>query len=304
MPNDILTNVLLESGTNELEVMEFKVGKRFFGINVAKVLEILRYSEITPMPNSSPYVEGIFKPRNTIITVVDLPKYLNLEPSEDTSKDILIITQFNGALTAFHVNAVEGINRISWSDIEKPDTSIYGSNEGIATGIARYNDRLITILDFEKILAELNPDTAMNMDESAFANRSQNNTPIIVVEDSPILMRIVTDNLTNMGYNNIKKCYNGQEALDLLEHYKTLDGDISGYCSILITDIEMPRVDGHRLIKLIRSDEKLRRIPCIIFSSLITDEMKSKGTEVGASAQISKPEIAKLVDILDKYTAE
>ncbi len=300
MLDEVLSNVLLESGTNELEVMEFKIGNRFFGINVAKVTEILRYTEITPMPNTSPFIKGIFKPRNTIITVVDLPKYINIEPSEDTSKDILIITKFNGVQTAFHVNAVEGINRISWSDIEKPDAAIYGGGESIATGIARYHDRLITILDFEKILAELNPETRMEIDEKETENRQQNATPIVVVEDSPILMRMVTENLVKMGYTNITRCFNGQEAIDLLHSYKEL-GDVEDHVAIVITDIEMPKLDGHRLIKLIRQDPALKFLPCIIFSSLISEEMQIKGEEVGATAQVTKPQITDLVHLIDKY---
>ncbi len=304
MPDEVLSNVLLESGTNELEVMEFKIGGRHFGINVAKVLEILRYQAVTPMPNTSPFIEGIFKPRNSIITVVNLPKYLsldNIEVEEDAGKDILIITKFNGVSTAFHVNAVEGINRISWSDIEKPDSSIYGSTEGIATGIARYDNRLITILDFEKILTELNPDTVMGMEDHEAVGRKMNNTPIVVVEDSPILMRMISETLVKMGYVNLTKCFNGQEALDLLEQYKELGGPISEHVKILITDIEMPKVDGHRLLKLIRTDEHLRSLPCVIFSSLITEEMRIKGEELGATAQISKPEIATLVHIIDEH---
>ncbi len=302
MPDEVLSNVLLESGTNELEVMEFTIGSRSFGINVAKVVEILRYSEITPMPNTSPCIEGIFKPRNEIITVVNLPKYLNLSDDDietDPSKDILIITKFNSILTAFHVNTVEGINRISWSDIEKPDPAIYGGSDGIATGIARYSDRLITILDFEKILTELNPGTSMAVSEKQLVGRVLNNIPILVVEDSNVLMRMITDNLDRAGYSNITTCYNGQEALETLETYKELGGNMSDHVRLVITDIEMPMIDGHRLIKLIRDDQSLKFLPCIIFSSLISDEMMIKGTEVGATAQISKPEIANLIEVID-----
>ncbi len=308
MPDEVLSNVLLESGTNELEVMEFTIGTRNFGINVAKVVEILRYSEITPMPNTSPCIEGIFKPRNEIITVVNLPKYLSLSDADiepDPSKDILIITKFNSILTAFHVNTVEGINRISWSDIEKPDPAIYGGNDGIATGIARYNDRLITILDFEKILTELNPETSMKVSDRSLIGREINNAPILVAEDSTVLMRMITENLERAGYTNIITCYNGQEALEILEEFKNLDGKVSDYVKLVITDIEMPMIDGHRLIKLIREDATLKHTPCIIFSSLISDEMIIKGTEVGATAQISKPEIISLIaavdNLLDQY---
>lgn len=301
MPDVSLSNVLLESDTNELEVMEFKIGDRCFGINVSKVLEIFRYTDLTPMPNTLPFIEGIFKPRDTILSVVNLPVYLNLEPAKDTSKDILIVTNFNNVSAAFHVNSVEGINRISWSDIEKPDTAIYGTQDGLATGIARYEDRLITILDFEKILAELNPETAIKIEAKSTKNRKNNATPIMIVEDSPILMRMITENLVKMGYTNITRCYNGQEAIDKLNSYKELGIPIEDSCAVVITDIEMPKINGHRLIKLIREDKSLKSLPCIIFSSLINTEMRLKGEEVGATKQFSKPEITKLIEAIDEY---
>lgn len=301
MSDEILTNVLLESGTNELEVMEFKIGDKSFGINVAKVLEILRYQEVTAMPNSSKYVEGIFKPRNEIMTVINLANYLNLPESNPDNKDIFIITKFNNVSTAFHVHAVEGIHRISWGDIEKPDPSIYGSDDSIATGIARYKDRLITIIDFEKILSEINPETVMKMTDKDTNNRARNTHPILLVEDSPVLMRMIEESVHKMGYTTTMKCNNGQEAIDLLEKFVETGDDISKHCSAIITDLEMPQMDGHRLIKLIRSNPKLRDLPVIIFSSLISDEMRLKGEEVGATAQISKPEIANLIYILDEF---
>ncbi len=300
MSDEVLSTVLLESGTNELEVMEFKIGERSFGINVAKVMEILRYTEVIPMPNSSPYVEGIFKPRNNIMTVVNLAKYLNLEPPKGDNTDIFIIARFNNFSTAFHVHAVEGIHRISWSDIEKPDPTIYGEDDGIATGIARFDGRLITIVDFEKILSEINPESAIKV--SAMEDKSLRSSvskPIMVVEDSPILMRMIVESLKNMGYVNITTANNGKEAIEKLYSYKDNDGNITDYCSIVITDIEMPQMDGHRLIKLIRGDDVLRTLPTIIFSSLISDEMRLKGNEVGATAQVSKPEIATLIQKID-----
>ncbi len=124
--NDILKpKILLESGTNEVELMEFTINGCSFGINVAKILEIMQYTEITSMPNSSPYVEGVFKPRDDVITIINLASYMGLTCSEDPSRDIFIITVFNNVYTAFHVHSVEEIHKISWEDIEKPDTTIY-----------------------------------------------------------------------------------------------------------------------------------------------------------------------------------
>ena len=178
------SEILMESGTNELEVMEFKIADRHFGINVAKVVEIMQSTAVIPMPNANPFIEGVFKPRDTIMTVVNLPMYLNLDMSYNSERDIFIITNFNQIRSAFRVNTVEAIHRISWTDIEKPDHSIYGGGDGVATGIARFDGRLITIIDFEKILADINPKTTIQMSEiEKLPEREPIFQPIIVAED-------------------------------------------------------------------------------------------------------------------------
>ena len=138
--------ILLESGTNEIEVMEFTILDNLYGINVAKVKEILVSEPVKPMPHAHPAVEGIFKPRDTVITVVDLPKYLFGQPGEKGPKDLFIITSFNKMNIAFRVHSVVGISRISWRDIQKPDNAISGGKDGVATGIAQCGDDLVTIL--------------------------------------------------------------------------------------------------------------------------------------------------------------
>ena len=294
--------ILLESGTNELEVMEFSIDNRYFGINVAKVVEIMQYNKVTPMPNSNPFVEGVFKPRDSIMTVINLAAYMGLPPTEDESRNILIITNFNSTNSAFHVHSVEGIHRISWEDIEKPDPTIYGGEEGLATGIARYDGRLITILDFEKILADISPDTGIKVsDINSLGARNISTKPILVAEDSPLLETMIKECLEKSGYENITICANGKEAWEKLLQYKDTGDDIKKHVACIVTDIEMPKMDGHRLLKLIREDDVLKGLPVIVFSSLINDEMKLKGESLGATAQITKPEIAKLVALIDKY---
>jgi two-component system chemotaxis response regulator CheV len=301
--NDVNKNaILLESGTNELEVMEFSIDGRFFGINVAKVVEIMQYNKVTAMPNSNPFVEGVFKPREQIMTVVNLAAYMGMPPMEDESRNIFIITNFNKASTAFHVHTVEGIHRISWADIEKPDPTIYGGEEGLATGIARYDNRLITILDFEKILADISPDTSIQVSDVAkLGARDVCHKPILIAEDSPLLERMIMESLEKSGYDNLICCTNGQEAWDKLQQFKATGEPIENHVACIVTDIEMPKMDGHRLLKLIRDDKDLMILPVIVFSSLINEEMKNKGAALGATAQISKPEIANLVTLIDKY---
>ncbi len=294
--------ILLESGTNELEVMEFTIANNHFGINVAKVVEIMQYNKVTPMPNSNPFVEGVFKPRETIMTVINLAAYMGLPSSDAEDRDILIITNFNRTSSAFHVHSVEGIHRISWEDIEKPDSAIYGGEEGLATGIARFDGRLITIVDFEKIISDISPQTGIQIsDIDKLGERNRSNKPLLIAEDSPLLEKMIIESLEKSGYTNVTMCSNGKEAWDKLLTYKAGGKQLTEYVTCVITDIEMPQMDGHRLLKLIREDSFLRDVPVIVFSSLINEDMYKKGVSLGATAQITKPEIANLVHLIDKH---
>ena len=295
--------ILLESGTNELEIIEFLITDKSFGINVAKVEEILRYDKnITPMPHSSKFIEGVFKPRGTIITIINLAKYLGLPESDNNENDILIVARFNNLFSAFHVHNVKDIYRISWADIEKPDITIYGGGSGVATGIARYDGRLITILDFEKIIADISPKASIKIEEiEALGERKTSYKPILIAEDSPMLEKLIYDSLIKAGYTNLIVTTNGDEAWEKLIQLKEKDGPIKDYVSLVITDIEMPKMDGHHLLKRIREDRELSVLPVIIFSSLINEQMRLKGNQLGATAQVSKPEIGNLVEIIDQY---
>jgi two-component system chemotaxis response regulator CheV len=297
------TDILLESGTNELEIMEFTIAGEIFGINVAKVREIMKYAPVKPMQNAHFAIEGIFKPRDDVITVVDLAKYLGLGESEYQERDIYMITEFNSQVVGFHVHSVVGIDRISWMNIKKPDNIIYGGSEGVATGIATYEGRLITILDFEKIVAEIAPQMSIQVSEvEAMGHRHRSDLPILIAEDSRLLSKMIVESLHKAGYVNTIKTDNGQEALDFLTEAKEEDGALVSHVACVITDIEMPQMDGHHLTKVIKDDPVLRRLPVILFSSLINEEMRLKGEEVGADAQISKPEIARLVTMIDHMT--
>jgi len=297
------TDILLESGTNEFEIMEFTIAGNLFGINVAKVREIMMACPVTPMQKAHPDIEGIFKPRTDVITVIDLAKHLGLPPSEEGNKDIFVITNFNKLTFAFHVHSVVGIDRISWTKIQKPDDVIYGGDDGVATGIAEYENRLITILDFEKIIAEISPQTSIQTsDLAALGNRARSDKPVFVVEDSNLLSKLIIESLQKAGYMNTMKFDNGQEAWDQLAEIKEKGTPIAQAVACVVSDIEMPLMDGHRLTKLIKDDMMLKSIPVVLFSSLINDEMRKKGKELGADEQISKPEIVRLVSIIDKLT--
>ena len=291
--------ILLESGTNEIEVMEFTINDSLYGINVAKVKEILVSEPVKLMPHTHPAVEGVIKPRDVVITVVDLPKYLFGQPGEKGPKDLFIITNFNKMNIAFRVHTVVGISRISWTDIQKPDKTISGGAEGVSTGLAQCGNDLVTILDFEKIVAEIAPETSIQMSEiDRLGHRERSSASILVAEDSVLLSKMIEEALHKAGYVNTKMFPNGQELWDYLEGLRGVR-NLEQKVSLIITDIEMPQMDGHRLTKLVKDDREFHHIPLIIFSSLITEEMRRKGKEVGADDQMSKPEIGHLVQVID-----
>lgn len=293
------TGILLESGTNELEILEFIVGNNHYGINVAKISEILTYQEPTSVPNSHESVEGIFMPRDEIVSVIDLGVTLKAKGGNKAT-DKYIVTKFNHVTVAFHVHGVVGIHRVSWQDLSKPDGTLSAPEKSIATGIVRINDKLVVILDFEKIVSDINPETGLKLsDIRNYSDRDPSDLPIITADDSNLLSKLICGALQESGYTNIDVNGDGQEVWDKLQKYKK-EGTIDKHCVCVITDIEMPRMDGHRLLKLIKSDPELSHIPVIIFSSLINDEMRVKGDRLGVDAQLTKPEIGELVGVLDR----
>ena len=280
------TKILLENGTNELEILEFTLAGNSYGINVAKIKEIITYQPVTPVPNSHPSIEGIFMPRDTMITAIDLKNCLGRGESE--KKGLFIVTNFNKLDIAFHVESVLGIHRVSWRDIIKPDITISAADESVATGIIKKNDKLIIILDFEKIVSDINPETGLKMSElNELGERTRSSVPILIAEDSPLLNKLIVDSLKAAGYVNLIHTENGQKAYDVITQCKE-DGTLDQHVRCIITDIEMPEMDGHRLTKLVKSDDATKDIPIIIFSSLVNDDMKRKGEALGADAQISK----------------
>lgn len=296
------TKILLENGTNELEVLEFRLDGNAYGINVAKIKEIINYQEVTPVPNSHPSIEGIFMPRDTMITAIDLKNCLQRGVSEPGG--LFIITNFNKLDIAFHVDSVVGIHRVSWREIIKPGSTISTSEDGVSTGIIKFDDRLIIILDFEKIVTDINPETGLKVaDIEELGERHRIDVPILIAEDSPLLNKLIVDSLHKAGYVNLIHTENGQQAYDVIQECKK-EGTLKEHVQCIITDIEMPLMDGHRLTKLVKTDEATKDIPIVIFSSLVNDDMKRKGEALGANAQLSKPEIGNLVRVVDELVLD
>lgn len=295
------TNILLESGTNELEILEFMVSGNYYGINVAKIREIISCQPLTPIPNSHPNIEGAFSTRGETISVVNLARALGMpEKMDEPTQDMFLITNFNMVSTGFHVHGVVGIHRVNWGQIIKPDSMICNSSKSMITGIVNLDGKLVLILDFESIVAEIAPEVGIKMsDIDALGERKINNAPILFAEDSQLLSMLIYDGLNKAGYINVIPLNNGLELWNLLQQYKK-EGSLEQKVKCVVTDIEMPQMDGHRLLKLMKEDAELKNIPVIIFSSLINEEMRKKGEQLGADAQFSKSEMGDFIRAIDK----
>lgn len=198
------------------------------------------------------------------------------------------------------MDEVCGIHRLSWADIITPDATINIEENGVSTGVIKLEDRLIVILDFEKIVTDISPETGLQVsDLDDLEERNRSDSPIMVAEDSPLLSKLITDCLKKSGYTKLNVNNNGQELWDKLNDFRK-SGEVDEKVHMVITDIEMPLMDGHRLTKLIKEDDELKHIPVVIFSSLVNEEMRRKGEMLGADAQLTKPEIGKLVNAIDE----
>lgn len=294
------TKILLESGTNELEILEFMVGGNYYGINVAKIREILIYNNLTPIPNAHPFVEGAFTTRGETVSVINLAKCLGMKERTDTKQDMFLITNFNGLNAGFHVHGVMGIHRVNWSSIIKPDSMVNSASSSVATGIVNFDEKLVILLDFEKIVADITPEVGINVsDVDKLGKRQSIHAPILYAEDSQLLSSMIFEGLSKAGYMNVIPHNNGLELWETLCKYKQ-DGTLEQNVACVVTDIEMPQMDGHRLLRKMKEDPEFKTIPVIIFSSLINDQMRLKGERLGASAQLSKNEFGDFITHLDK----
>jgi len=292
--------------TSGLELMEFTISGNSYGINVAKVTEIMRRCPVVFMTNAHPCIEGIFKPREKIITLIDLPKYLGLGESDDPEKDMFMLTNFDNVNAAFHVHTVEGMHQIKWGDVDKPSPVIYGEYDSVTTGTTKFDDKTITIIDFEKVLFDMNPETGLQLSEiEVMGERERSEKPIVVVEDSVFLKKILLEALLMAGYTKVTSFDNGQDAwkyLSQVGHDSFKAGiPLEEKVALIITDIEMPRMDGHHLAKLVKGDEVLKKLPIIVFSSLIDEAQQIRGRDLGVDAHLSKPQIGKLVSTIDEW---
>ena len=291
-------DILLEAGTGEVEIIEFVVNNTNYAINVVKVREIIDMpkSGITKLPNPNKEIAGLILCRNEILTLVDLKYILSGSKASMTNK--VIICEFNNIKVAFNIDEILGVHRIKWSDIRKPDDL---SAASLSVGNILLGDKVILMLDFEKIVTDICPSCGISEDRLVSVDyKDRSGIQLVLADDSALIRQLLKDTLTKAGFKKLRVFDDGEQAFNYLLSLKEKDGaDFIKEAQMLITDIEMPQMDGLTLTRKIKEDDVLKKLPVVIFSSLITDELRHKGESVGADAQLSKPEVEELVDKID-----
>ena len=292
-------SVLLEVGTGELEVIVFTVNHNRYCINVLKAREIIQLSEVRPATDSNKSILGITNVRDKVMTVIDLSYILDKKSVEKAEGKMALVCEFNRKQMMFAVDNIEGIRRVKWSDIAKPDALLKG---GLSVGNILTDTGILLMLDFEKIITDISKEeNPYEKSKSEIIRKAERATKkIYMADDSKTIRTLLREVLVASGYKDIHTFDNGKEALDALVKIKEKKGNqFKEEVDILITDIEMPILDGHTVTRRIKEDPILSSLPVVIFSSLITDDLYHKGEAVGADCQISKPSIHELVDAVD-----
>lgn len=308
------TNILLESGTNELEIVEFYISepeyRGYYGVNVAKVVEIIRAQPVTTMPQMRhPSVMGAFSHRDgKVIPLVDLAAYLEKESLPEGEPKI-IVTEFNKVVTGFQVSGVNRIHRLSWNAVEEPGEFLQTMSRNSVTGVVRLEGRVVFLLDMEKIVSDIDPGLAIRMDDLAEELLEKDRVyTILHADDSGNVRSLVKKLLEENGRFRILQCTNGEDAWEMLcaIKKKAVEEGLSVWEQVqaVISDIEMPRMDGLTLCRKIKEDPELRVLPVALFSSIVSPALVHKGQAVGANAQFAKPDLQTLSEKVLGLVAE
>ncbi len=291
-------DILLESGTNELEVLVFEVADYTFGINVAKVREVLPATQITSLPKAHSSVRGVFKLRNQVVPCVSLIDHLKVSKTRADSEETIILSDFNNQQTAFLVDQVERIHRLSWENILAVPPLMSLAQTPV-TAVARIENRLVVMLDFEMIIDQVTDQFFRTEGLENPLGLPRHKLRILLADDSPTVRQAVTETLTASGYTNLHVFENGKEVWDWIERRLEETGRAEDVADLLVSDVEMPLIDGFHLTKRIKEHPQLRQLPVLLYSSIVTPDNYKKGAAVGADAQISKPELPKVVELAD-----
>lgn len=289
---------ILKVGTNEMELVDFRILKReedgvyegIYGINVSKVREIIRMPKLTEIPGVAGFIEGIFDLRGVVIPVVNLAKWMGIDTPEGSDElQRVIITEFNNVLIGFIVHEAKRIRRVNWKDIEPASfSSGMGSlDKSKITGVTRIeDDAVLLILDLESVVMDLGlyspPEHNIEAEHQNFSGL------VLLLDDSPTARKIMNDALVKMGFTVIE-AQDGTEGLEKLEEIYTRYGDeTADKVKLIVSDVEMPRMDGFHFAGRVKEDDRFKKIP-IIFNSSISDHFSEmRGKDAGGESYLVK----------------
>ena len=302
---------ILKVGSNEMELVDFRIFKEvngevyegIYGVNVAKVREIIRLPQLTELPGVADFIEGIFDLRGVVIPVVNLAKWMGVQAPESAEKSArVIIAEFNNILIGFVVHDAKRIRRINWKDIEPASFASGGSgalDNSKITGVTKIeNDAVLLILDLENVVQELG---LYQPNAGAASNRAGEFTgTVLLLDDSSTARKIVKDALSTMGFS-VVEAVDGQEGLEKLEGLYTRFGDdLTSQLKLIVSDVEMPRMDGFHFASNVKADPRFQNVP-IIFNSSISDHFSElRGKDAGGEAYLVKFDASTFYDEVAK----
>ncbi|MBF0554556.1 MAG: chemotaxis protein CheV [Nitrospirae bacterium] len=311
---------VLKVGANEMELVVFKMycllqnGKpetRSYGVNVAKVREIIPMPTLTTVPDLPDYAEALAEVRGEVIPIIDLGKWMKLVvPGGPDAKDIrqkVIVVEMLSTTVGIVVHEVERIRRIKWTQIKPPPQFLQIKHGGRITGVTKIeeNDDLLLILDLESVIQSIGAivtKTGINLEDLKGYQKKKLSGNVLIVDDSMVARRILKDTLENIGLN-IMEAADGKQALKLLEEFLTKIGDqpITKFINLVITDVEMPEMDGLTFTKSVKSDPRFKGLPVIVNTSLSGDENRQKSKVVGADGYLIKFDVANLMSEVSRF---
>jgi two-component system chemotaxis response regulator CheV len=296
------------AGTNKLEILMFSLGvdsrtgrRETFGINVFKVREVMRTPIITAAPEMPTAVEGMVSLRGALVPVVDLAKFAQF-PS-DTPRDVMIVTEYNGHTQGFLVESVDTILRLDWAQMRVPPAMLTANLGGLVTAVTELADnRLVMMLDVEKILSE----TADIDNDLAFKDIEPlgiDGATVFFCDDSPVARNQITRTLDLMGVRYVSAINGGQmwaELTKVASYAESSGRKVSELVSMILTDVEMPEMDGYILTKHIKADPRFAGIPVVMHSSLSSGSNQQLGRSVGVDEYVSKFEAQRLAETITR----
>ncbi|WP_031480658.1 chemotaxis protein [Maridesulfovibrio frigidus] len=309
--------ILLDTGTNEFEIIEFYIDEKnggnesrdYFGVNVAKVLEVVEAPAGLEAAEGAPHPSylGTMSLRDMILPIIDLSVWLEIE-RKDSEFQLIVVTEINGVVTGFLVTGVTQIHRIGWADLKTPSKYIADLDSNCITGTIELNNRFVLMIDLESILAELDPTMIENQEGAVSAPERWS---ALIVDDSASVRALLNKNFLAANFD-VHLFTNGLEAWEGLKAMQKKAEDegssIVDKLDVIVSDIEMPQMDGYTFTRNIKEDAVLARLPVILFSSLITKGLHHKGEKVKADDQVTKPEFGALtgraITQIEKYRAK